>query len=57
MIGSYARNTGVYPGNDVDVFTKLTKLDTSASPTGVFELVCKLLTTATATEPGLGRVR
>ena len=44
LIGSYARNTGVYPGNDVDVFTKLTKLDTEASPAGVFELVCDLLT-------------
>ncbi len=32
LIGSYARHTGIYPGKDVDVFVKLTKLDTSANP-------------------------
>lgn len=36
LIGSYARQTAIYPGKDVDVFSKMTKLDTSASPTTVF---------------------
>jgi hypothetical protein len=37
LIGSYARRTGIYPGNDVDVFSKLTALDTSSSPREVFD--------------------
>jgi tRNA nucleotidyltransferase (CCA-adding enzyme) len=37
LIGSYARHTGIYPGKDVDVFSKMTKLDTSESPKNVFE--------------------
>lgn len=44
IIGSYARHTGIYPGKDVDVFAKLTRLDTSADPHEVFEPVCQLLT-------------
>ena len=36
LIGSYARRTGIYPGKDVDVFSRMTELDTSASPTTVF---------------------
>lgn len=43
LIGSYRRHTGIYLGNDVDVFTKLTKLDTSVSPEEVFQAVCQLL--------------
>ncbi len=39
LIGSYARRTGIYPGNDVDIFTKMTALDTSASPSAVFGAV------------------
>ena len=39
LIGSYARNTAIYPGKDVDVFSKMTKLDTSTSPKTVFEAV------------------
>lgn len=37
LIGSYARSTGIYPGNDVDVFSRLTTLDTDASPRTVFD--------------------
>jgi Second Messenger Oligonucleotide or Dinucleotide Synthetase domain len=43
LIGSYARHTAIYPGKDVDVFTKLTKLDTSADPNAVFEAVRRVL--------------
>ncbi|HMJ00709.1 MAG TPA: nucleotidyltransferase [Gaiellaceae bacterium] len=43
LIGSYARHTAIYPGKDVDVFTKLTKLDTSADPNAVFEAVLRVL--------------
>jgi Second Messenger Oligonucleotide or Dinucleotide Synthetase domain len=39
LIGSYARHTAIYPGKDVDVFSKMTKLDTSVSPTTVFQAV------------------
>ena len=44
LIGSYARHTGIYPGKDVDVFVKLTKLDTSADPAEVFAAVERALT-------------
>jgi hypothetical protein len=44
LIGSYARSTAIYPGNDVDVFTKLTALDTKYSAAVVFEEVCGILT-------------
>lgn len=43
LIGSYARNTGIHPGKDVDVFVKLTELDTTASPSGVYEAVREVL--------------
>ena len=43
LIGSYARHTVIYPGKDVDVFTKLTKLDTSVNPRSVFEAVRDVL--------------
>lgn len=39
LIGSYSRDTGVYPGKDVDVFVKLTDLDTDAMPKEVYEAV------------------
>jgi hypothetical protein len=43
LIGSYARHTAIFPGKDVDVFTKLTKLDTSVDPNTVFEAVHTVL--------------
>jgi len=43
LIGSYVRHTAIYPGKDVDVFAKLTKLDTSANPRTVFEAVRDVL--------------
>lgn len=43
LIGSYARKTGIYPGKDVDVFVKLTRLDVGADPAEVFEAVCAVL--------------
>jgi len=43
LIGSYARQTGIYPGKDVDVFVKLTKLDTSAPPQEVYDQVRDVL--------------
>jgi hypothetical protein len=44
LIGSYSRDTGIYPGKDVDVFVKLTKLDTSAPPERVYNAVRDVLT-------------
>jgi hypothetical protein len=43
LIGSYARHTGIYPGKDVDVFVKLTKLDSTADPAAVFDAVKRVL--------------
>jgi hypothetical protein len=44
LIGSYARDTAIYPGKDVDVFTKLKELDTgSIEPKTVFEAVRDVL--------------
>jgi len=43
LIGSYARHTAIHPGKDVDVFTKLEKLDTSTSPSRVYEAVMSIL--------------
>ena len=45
LIGSYARDTGIHPGKDVDVFAKLQSLDITASPTEVFEAVWQVLST------------
>ena len=36
LIGSYGRGTGIYPGKDVDVLLRFTKLDTRAEPRAVF---------------------
>ena len=43
LIGSYSRDTGIYPGKDVDVFVKLTGLDTSAMPRDVYDAVWDVL--------------
>lgn len=43
LIGSYSRRTGIYPGKDVDVFSKLTALDMSTSTELVFGQVCSIL--------------
>ena len=43
LIGSYARQTGIYPGKDVDVLAKLTALDVTASPQAVFDAVAGML--------------
>jgi Second Messenger Oligonucleotide or Dinucleotide Synthetase domain len=44
LIGSYARHTGIYPGKDVDVFVKLTKLTTeSTQPAAVYNRVRDVL--------------
>lgn len=43
LIGSYARDTAIYPGKDADIFARLTALDTSVSPKEVFESTCKIL--------------
>lgn len=44
LIGSYSRDTGIYPGKDVDIFTKLTKLQAAAtSPEDAYELVRDVL--------------
>jgi len=44
LIGSYARHTGVYPGKDVDVFTKLTQLTSDdVNPVTIYEHVRDLL--------------
>jgi len=44
LIGSYARTTSIYPGKDVDVFSKLAKLSTDASPAEVFKTLSEALT-------------
>ena len=36
LIGSYSRRTGIYPGNDVDVFARMDNLDTSYNPQTVY---------------------
>ena len=43
LIGSYGRDTGIYPGKDVDVFLRLTRLDTSAEPRAVFNAVWRVI--------------
>ena len=46
LIGSYSRDTGIYPGKDVDVFVKLTGLDTKAMPRDVYNAVWDALVRA-----------
>ena len=47
LIGSYSRDTGIYPGKDVDVFAKMTLLDTSALPREVYDEVWRVLRMST----------
>jgi tRNA nucleotidyltransferase (CCA-adding enzyme) len=47
LIGSYARHTAIWPGKDVDVFTKLTRLSVGATnPRTIFEHVRDILVEA-----------
>ena len=43
LIGSYGRGTGIYPGKDVDVLLRFTKLDTRAEPRAVFHSVWRVI--------------
>lgn len=43
LIGSYGRETGIYPGKDVDVFLRFTRLDTRAAPKVVFDAVWRVI--------------
>ena len=43
LIGSYGRDVGIYPGKDVDVFLRFTKLDTRSAPRAVFDAVWRVL--------------
>ena len=43
LIGSYGRDTGIYPGKDVDVFLRFTRLDTRAEPRAVFNGVWRVI--------------
>ena len=43
LIGSYGRDVGIYPGKDVDVFLRFTKLDTRAEPRAVFDAVWRVI--------------
>ena len=43
LIGSYGRDTGIYPGKDVDVFLRFTRLDTRAEPRAVFNTVWRVI--------------
>ncbi len=43
LIGSYVRHTSIHPGKDVDVFSKLDALDTTASPTTVYNTMRDVL--------------
>ena len=43
LIGSYSRSTGIYPGKDVDIFSKLEKLNTEVSTEQVFRVFAGFL--------------
>ena len=43
LIGSYGRGTGIYPGKDVDVFLRSTRLDTRAEPRAVVDAVWRVI--------------
>ena len=43
LIGSYGRDTGIYPGKDVDVFLRFTRLDTRAAPRAVYNAVWRVI--------------
>ena len=43
LIGSYGRDTGIYPGKDVDVFLRFTRLDTRAEPRAVYDAVWRVI--------------
>ena len=43
LIGSYGRDVGIYPGKDVDVFLRFTRLDTTAAPKAVFDAVWRVI--------------
>lgn len=43
LIGSYARQTARYPGKDVDVFLRFTKLSVRHSPQKIFDAVERVL--------------
>lgn len=43
LIGSYGRQTAIYPGKDVDVFARLENLNTAASPQDVYDGVWAVL--------------
>lgn len=55
LIGSYSRLTGIYPGKDVDVFTRLESLDTEALPAEVYQQVEAVLLAAYGLEDEGGR--
>ena len=43
LIGSYGRDTGIYPGKDVDVFLRFTSLDTRAESRAVYDAVWRVI--------------
>lgn len=45
LIGSYKRQTGIYPGKDVDVFCRFDELDILASPREVYTEVERVIVT------------
>lgn len=56
LIGSYGRQTAIYPGKDVDVFARFEVLDTSASPESVYNVVESVLVRQYGHIRGGGRV-
>ena len=43
LTGSYGRQTGIYPGKDVDVFLRFTELDTRSEPKAVYDTVWRVI--------------